>query len=154
MACARTGVAELTGHHGNELPAVTAVIQGELEYTVRIGERLAMLRDGNGHLRALACGARIELANRGFSCSAVRHIAQQQSDVVNPLTSEPLNGEAACVLLSATATEAEIFSTAFLAMGHERTIQYLARNSACDLKVGWIEANAEPFLKWINVREI
>lgn len=97
---------------------------------------------------------RIELTDRGFSCSAVRHVAQQQSDVANPLTGEFLTGNDVCVVLTKDAANAEIFSTAFLAMGHECTMQYLERTSDLDLNVCWIEENAEPFLKWVNVREI
>lgn len=81
--------------------------------------------------------ARIELTNRGLSCSAARHAEGQESDVVNPLTGAPLIGDAACVVLAASATEAEIFSTALLAMGREIAEQYLANR---DLTVGWIDA--------------
>jgi thiamine biosynthesis lipoprotein len=67
---------------------------------------------------------RLALVNRGFSCSAVRHAAQAQSDVVNPQTGEPLTSDEACYVLAASATEAEIYSTALLAMGRERALAY------------------------------
>lgn len=82
--------------------------------------------------------ARIELVNRGLSCSAVRHAEQESSDVVNPLTGAPLVGDAACVVLAASAAEAEIYSTALLAMGRETAEQYLANR---DVTVGWIDAD-------------
>jgi thiamine biosynthesis lipoprotein len=66
----------------------------------------------------------LTLTNCGFSCSAARHLAQAQSDVVNPQTGEPLTGDDACYVLAASATEAEIYSTALLAMGRERALAY------------------------------
>ncbi len=83
--------------------------------------------------------AQLKLADRGLSCSAVRHPGQQQSDVINPLTGDPLLGDAACVVLAANATDAEILSTALLAMGREQAIDYLAERSDAGLKVGWYE---------------
>lgn len=97
---------------------------------------------------------RIDLVNRGFSCSAVRHVGQQQSDVLNPLTGELLTGNDVCVVLAANATDAEVFSTALLAMGREHATRYLERKPAWNVNVGWIETNTEPFLKWVNAREI
>lgn len=84
---------------------------------------------------------RVELMNRGFSCSAVRHPDQAQSDVVNPLLREPLAGNAACVVLAASAADAEIFSTALLAMGRLRAADYLENRLDPDLTVGWFESD-------------
>lgn len=61
--------------------------------------------------------AQLSLVNRGFSCSAVRHAGQTESDVLNPQTGKALSGNDACYVLAASATEAEIYSTALLAMG-------------------------------------
>ncbi|MBI1761276.1 MAG: FAD:protein FMN transferase [Acidobacteria bacterium] len=82
---------------------------------------------------------RIALAERALSCSAVRHVGQAQSDVVNPLTGAALNGDDACVVLAASATEAEVFSTALLAMGRAAAAQYLAAHAELNLAVGWLE---------------
>jgi thiamine biosynthesis lipoprotein len=84
--------------------------------------------------------ARIELANHGLSCSAVRHAEQEQSDIVNPLTGAPLVGDAACVVLAASAAEAEIFSTALLAMGKSQAKDYLRANPDLNLEVHWLNA--------------
>ena len=86
--------------------------------------------------------ARVELVDRGFSCSAVCHPGQEQSDVVNPLTGHPLTGNAACVVLAANATEAEILSTALLAMGRKQAISYLEEKSYTGVNVGWFEPDA------------
>ncbi|MBP6820778.1 MAG: FAD:protein FMN transferase [Acidobacteria bacterium] len=77
----------------------------------------------------------LALARRGFSCSAVRHVGQSQSDILNPHTNAALTGDEACYVLATSATEAEIFSTALLAMGKEMATQFLCGN---DLEVGWI----------------
>jgi FAD:protein FMN transferase len=86
--------------------------------------------------------AQLNLADRGLSCSAVRHPDQQQSDVVNPLTGDPLNGDAVCVVLAANATDAEILSTALLAMGRELAFDYLSEKPDPGVKVGWYEPDA------------
>ena len=83
--------------------------------------------------------AELELAAGGFSCSAARHPEQVQSDIVNPLNGAALEGLAACIVLANNATEAEIFSTALLAMGRVRAVQYLADGIAPNLKVGWFD---------------
>jgi FAD:protein FMN transferase len=81
---------------------------------------------------------RIELMNRALSCSAARHPAQLQSDVLNPLTGAPIVGEDACLVLAPSATEAEVFSTALLAMGKETASQYLVTLCRNDLQVEWV----------------
>lgn len=91
--------------------------------------------------------AALRMAARALSCSAARHPGQVQSDIVNPLTGHALDSDAACVVLTAQATDAEIFSTALLAMGRPRAVNYLANNSAIELMVGWIEADAN--LVWL-----
>jgi FAD:protein FMN transferase len=92
---------------------------------------------------------RIGLQNRGFACSAVRHAEQKQSDVVNPLTGQPLTGNATCFVLAPNATEAEIFSTALLAMGRARASQYLESMPSLAVQIGWVEADAE--FVWLSV---
>jgi FAD:protein FMN transferase len=83
--------------------------------------------------------AQLKLADRGLSCSAVRHRDQEQSDLVNPLTGELLVGDAVCLVLAEGATEAEVLSTALLAMGRERAIAYLAERRDAGVETGWYE---------------
>jgi FAD:protein FMN transferase len=82
---------------------------------------------------------RVLLSNCGFSCSASRHPTQAQSDIINPWFGQALDGDDACVVLAATATEAEIYSTALLAMGKQKALQYLNQHIASVLSVTWIE---------------
>jgi FAD:protein FMN transferase len=91
--------------------------------------------------------AYVELADRGLSCSAARHPGQRRSDVLNPLSGRPLDGDAACVTLAASATDAEVYSTALLAMGREQSKRYLERTPCRDLVAGWFEP--ESGFAWI-----
>lgn len=93
---------------------------------------------------------RIELQDCGFSCSAVRHAEQRESDVINPLTGEFLAGNEACVVLATNATDAEIFSTALLAMGSASALQYLKENNP-PVSVGWVDCAAR--FAWIHPTE-
>ncbi len=92
--------------------------------------------------------AQVDLIDRGLSCSAVRDRIHLQSDVVNPRTGHLLSGVDVCVVLAASATEAEIFSTALLAMGRERAIDYLAGRPDSSLNVGWFEPGDE--FEWVE----
>ncbi len=83
--------------------------------------------------------ARVALADCGFSCSGARHPGQERSDVVNPLSGQPLDGNAACIALAPSAAEAEIFSTALLAMGYAQAARFLAKRPEPELKAGWFE---------------
>lgn len=80
---------------------------------------------------------RISLTNRGLSCSAARHSGQPQSDVLNPHTSQAIAGNDACYVLATSATEAEIYSTALLAMGKDSASAFSGRQA---LEIGWIIA--------------
>jgi thiamine biosynthesis lipoprotein len=81
--------------------------------------------------------ARLELRNRALSCSAIRGHDQEPTELLNPLTGRPLAGDAACVTLASSAAEAEIYSTALLAMGVEKTIEFVDRNSNAAIDIGW-----------------
>ena len=81
--------------------------------------------------------ARLTLTNRGLSCSGVRHAGQAESDLWNPHTGKAIGGNDACYVLAASAAEAEIYSTALLAMGKEAAHAFLAGQS---LEFAWITA--------------
>jgi FAD:protein FMN transferase len=86
---------------------------------------------------------RVEVADRGYSCSAVFGPGEQRSDVVDPHAGEPLTTQAACGVLAADALEAEILSTALLSMGKERAAAYTRRSGSARLAVAWIERAGE-----------
>lgn len=114
-----------------------ALLQGGTSSVLAIGEDTWPV-DVRHPLRFDQIVARLELANCGLSCSAIRHAHQMESDVLNPLTQTPLDGNSACVVLAATATTAEIFSTALLAMGEPRAMEYLHANPDLNLETYWL----------------
>ena len=113
-----------------------ALLQGGTSSVLAVGDETWPI-DIRHPLNPDAIVGRVELTNRGLSCSAARHTEQQTSDLLNPLTLEPIAGDDACLVLTATATEAEIFSTALLAMGKQAAKRYLENSH---LTVGWIDS--------------
>lgn len=79
----------------------------------------------------------LDLTNRALSCSAARHPAQTESDVMNPLTGAPILSDDACLVLAESATEAEIYSTALLAMGKQQSQVFGETQSCSHLQVKW-----------------
>ena len=114
-----------------------ALLQGGTSSVLAVGDE-AWPIDLRHPLKPDVIVERIELANRGLSCSAARLANGQISDVVNPLTGAPVVGDDACVVLEDSATEAEIFSTALLAMGKKMATQYLANS---DVVARWIDGD-------------
>lgn len=83
---------------------------------------------------------RLSLANQGMSTSASRTPNAEASDLVDPVAGAPFTGQVACVVVAPTAMEAEVLSTAFLAMGKSRACKFLERRTPFDLhQVLWIE---------------
>ncbi|MFN0109087.1 MAG: FAD:protein FMN transferase [Blastocatellia bacterium] len=115
----------------------SALLQGGTSSVLAVGDEPWPI-DLRHPLKPDVIVGRNELASRGLSCSAARYADQQISDVVNPLTGAPLIGDGACVVLAASATEAEIFSTALLAMGEPQAMDYLRANPDLNLEVHWL----------------
>lgn len=112
-----------------------ALLNGGTSSVRAVGEPWAI--DVRHPLQAERIVQRIELTNRALSCSAARHPTQLQSDVMNPLTGAPIVGDDACLVLATNATEAEIYSTALLAMGKQEAQRYLQHLPGYDLQVEW-----------------
>jgi thiamine biosynthesis lipoprotein len=125
----------------------SALLQGGTSSILAVGNEEWPIDIRNPLIADATPMARVSLINRAFSCSAVRHPAQAQSDLVNPWTREAVRGNDACVVLATSATEAEIFSTALLAMQQARAQQYWQMH-ADQLQVGWI-ANGHDFF-WLQ----
>jgi thiamine biosynthesis lipoprotein len=90
---------------------------------------------------------RLELVDRALSSSAVfasdtRAGANTDtagaSDVIDPTTGRPLARQAACAVLADSAAEAEVWSTAYLAMGRARGERHVRAQSSASPRVGWI----------------
>lgn len=74
----------------------------------------------------------------GFSYSAVFHAREGNSDIIDPFSGNPLNQQLACAVWTPTAVEAEVWSTALLAMCHRKGTIF-AKGKAGDRKVELIE---------------
>jgi thiamine biosynthesis lipoprotein len=86
----------------------------------------------------------LPLRDCGLSTSAVFVPQGETSDLVDPTTGRPLTQPVACVVATATAVEAEVLSTALLAMGKSRAREYLERKAYLDPQhVLWIERTEE-----------
>lgn len=83
--------------------------------------------------------ARLNLIDQAFSCSAVVHPGECLSDLYDPRTGRSIEGRAACMVLAATATEAEALSTGLLVLGREVANDWLLRRRPDGVSVGWIE---------------
>lgn len=91
------------------------------------------------------------LCDQGLSSSASFHNGQSMSDIINPLQQISLREDAACVVIGATAAEAEIFSTALLSMGKVNAENFCRKNPALDLQILWMDKNdSQPRLEWLT----
>ena len=80
---------------------------------------------------------RFDLADCGVSSSAAFDPDSRISDIVDPREFRALDRQSACSVIAPTALEAEVLSTALLAMGKARAVAFLG--SRTGLKVAWIE---------------
>lgn len=109
----------------------------------------ALLHGGTSSILAIGGGANnepwrvslrggdreIQLCDNALSTSAT---GQGDSDIVNPLTHQPIQHRATCSVISATAAQAEIFSTALLCMGKEPAASFLEERML-PLEMFWTE---------------
>jgi FAD:protein FMN transferase len=83
----------------------------------------------------------LRLADCGLSSSAVLGAGGETSDIVDVRQARPLAQQAACGVIAPSAVEAEVLSTALLAMGKTSARDWLAARSFGDGKrcVAWID---------------
>lgn len=83
----------------------------------------------------------LRLCDCGLSSSAVLGASGETSDVIDPTCGRPLEQQAGCVVVAPTAVEAEVLSTALLAMGRDKAQAYLSTQSANypQVQVAWLE---------------
>jgi thiamine biosynthesis lipoprotein len=95
---------------------------------------------------------RLGMVDRAFSCSAVFSPGQGESDIVDPHSGAPLAEQAACVVLAATALEAEVYSTALLAMSRAGAQRFLQESDGpAGGAVGWIDKDdGRAHLTWLS----
>lgn len=93
----------------------------------------------------------LPLEGGGFSYSAALRDGAP-SDIVDPHTGAPLPRQEAVIVLAPTAAEAEIYSTALLAMGRAAAEALLRRASpGPGFRAGWIDRDGEGVgLRWLT----
>src|SRR4051794_25024689 len=95
----------------------------------------------------------LQLADCALSCSAVfgdGATSAAASDLIDPTTGLPLASQAACVVLARSAVEAEVWSTACLAMGRERAAEHLHTLPGTPTRVGWFsKTNGGTRVDWL-----
>ncbi len=82
------------------------------------------------------------LNDAAVSTSAVFDPGSTRSDIVDPIASRRLDRPAACSVVTSSATVAEVYSTALLAMGKSRASHFVRRGSPID-RVFWIERDGD-----------
>jgi FAD:protein FMN transferase len=94
---------------------------------------------------------RLDLSDCGLSSSAVRGPGRSASDLLDPVAGSQLCEEAACTVVAPSAVDAEVLSTALLAMGRERAGAFVRRRLSADHRVAWIGSNnGTAELEWLT----
>jgi FAD:protein FMN transferase len=100
--------------------------------------------------------ARVPLSDCGVSSSAALDPGSHVSDIIDPISGRPLDRQAACTVVAPTAVDAEVFSTALLAMGKRRAEIYLERDTTRlpePCRVAWIDRMGDRvWLEWLAGR--
>lgn len=79
-------------------------------------------------------GMLMRLENLGFSCSVALDKRGSPSDIVNPKIGETLSEQAVCTVLAQTALEAEVMTTALVAMDRNEADRFCEGK---DIVVNW-----------------
>lgn len=84
---------------------------------------------------------RLSLSDCGLSCSSAFSPGSDRSDLIDPSTGQAVEVPASVVVVAPTATEAEVLSTALLAMGRDRAGRFVSEDRGVSdrCRVGWIE---------------
>jgi thiamine biosynthesis lipoprotein len=80
----------------------------------------------------------LELCDESLSVSATSHAGHGESDLVDPFTRQPLQHQAAVVVIAQSGFEAEVMSTALLCLGRTRAEQFLAVHPELRVSVAWL----------------
>jgi thiamine biosynthesis lipoprotein len=95
--------------------------------------------------------AQLALSDCGLSSSAVFHHGASESDILDPTRGRRLSEPAGCSVIAPTALDAEILSTALLAMGRERATAFVRERLSAAYRVAWIEPAADGAeLRWLG----
>jgi FAD:protein FMN transferase len=87
---------------------------------------------------------KLDLIDLGVSSSAAFGPGNETSDLIDPIQGRTLDRQSACTVIAPTALEAEVLSTALLAMGKGRASAFLG--SIPRVRVAWIERDVVDWL--------
>jgi thiamine biosynthesis lipoprotein len=94
---------------------------------------------------------RIPLMDRCLSSSAALAPGSTVSDIFDPIYSGPLRRQAACSEVAPTAREAEVLSTALVAMGRRKAGEIVDRGAFPGCRAAWIEREGERVaVEWLT----
>lgn len=81
----------------------------------------------------------LELCDESLSVSATSHAGQGESDLVDPITRQPIQHQAAVAVIARLGFEAEVLSTSLLCLGRGRAEQFLAGHHELRVSVAWLD---------------
>jgi FAD:protein FMN transferase len=125
----------------------SALMHGGTSSAIAMGERsesepwTLKIRNPFGQDRGEAI-SEIELRDSGYSHSAVHGERAGASDIIDPFSGEPLSEQAACFVITPSAVDAEVCSTAMLSMGRSRASRFLhsPHGPTPPTRAAWIDA--------------
>lgn len=136
--------AALTLQYGFE----QALLHGGTSSVLALGEWPVGVRDPWNPAGELT---QFRLSDSGMSSSAAFGAEQQVSDIIHPHQRQPLREQAGCTVVAPTAAEAEILSTALLAMSEEQATKYCQRPDMAGRQVGWMKQDTnQTVLRWLT----
>jgi FAD:protein FMN transferase len=91
----------------------------------------------------------MELTDCGVSSSAVFDPDSTKSEIIDPILCRSLDRQAACSVIAPTALEAEVLSTALLAMGRAQAAPFLV--SFPGIRAAWIGRDGDRVeVEWLG----
>jgi thiamine biosynthesis lipoprotein len=85
----------------------------------------------------------IPLIDQCLSSSAAFAPGATISDILDPITSRPIGQQAACSVVAPTAREAEVLSTALVAMGRRKAREIVDRGTFPGCRAAWIDREGD-----------
>ena len=125
------GVTQALLHGGTS--SVLAIGNGDAECGWRVGLRSRWQTESELH--------QLHLSNKALSTSAT---GAASSDIIDPHSKSPINFQAACTVITHSAAQAEIFSTALLCMGRDAAKLFVKTNTGLAIETLWVDETSEP----------
>ena len=95
-----------------------------------------------------AGGAGVDLAEESLSTSASFDTGRSRSDIIDPASGSSLDRREGCSVIAATGAEAEVLSTALLAMGRPRAVRFVREGNLPGRRVAWLDAGGT--VEWLD----